>query len=114
MIFAYLDDRGLMVHDSLEDVQREHEAIDVEDGNVRFFDAEGRSLQVFFTEPNRYTKLLGLIELVEQGVFSLRPSPDPNTSEFRTVVLADAAYLHPNHWFTSLEALRERFSKRSD
>jgi hypothetical protein len=112
MIFAFLDDLGLMVHDSLEDVVREHEAIDVEDGNVRFFDAEGRSLEAVFTQPNRYTKLLGSIESVEQGVFSLQPGSEPDTSEFRTRVLRDAAYLYPNSWFASLEALRERFSNR--
>jgi hypothetical protein len=112
MIFAFLDDRGLMVHDSLEDVLRDHEAIDVENGDVRFFDSEGHSLRAVFTEPNKYTKLLGSIEMVAQGVFTLQPDPESGTSEFCARVLPEVAYLYPNPWFASLEALRESFSSR--
>jgi len=102
-----------MVHESLEDAQRNHEGIDVENGDVRFFDEAGCSLEVVFTQENRRTKLLGVVEIVQQGQFTVRPAASPDPTEFRSQVLRDVAYLHPNRWFASLDALRERFSGRT-
>ena len=108
VIFAVLDDGGLLVHDSLAEVQRQHEGIDVEHGDVRFFDAEGRPLKPVFTELNRMGHLLGF-EMIESGEYTLESVPGTDGSEFRKTILPAVAYLEPNERFGSLQSVLKAF-----
>lgn len=69
MIFAILDDRGLVVHASIDDACHGHEPIDVENGDVRFFDHDGWPLDAVFIVPNQCSKVLG-VTIIEQGELS--------------------------------------------
>jgi hypothetical protein len=108
VIFAVTDDGGLCVHDSLADVQRQHEGIDVEHGDVRFFDADGRPLKPVFTEPNRMGHVLGF-EIIESGDYTLESVPSTDGSEFRQTILPAVKYLEPNQRFGSLQSVRKAF-----
>ena len=74
MIYAFMDGGGLAVHQTIEEVRREHEAIDVENEDVVFFDEDGRRLLPHFTRPNRKTHLFGKLSWVKHGEFELRPA----------------------------------------
>ena len=96
------------MHDSLADVQRQHEGIDVEHGDVRFFDADGRPLKPVSTEPNRMGHVLGF-KIIESGDYTLESVPGTDGSEFRLAILPAVKYLEPNQRFGSLQSVRKAF-----
>lgn len=100
MIIAILDDGGVMVHATLADVQREHEGIDVEDGAVLFYGADGQRPQPRFTQPNVRSSFA-----VSSGVFNLQATGD--ALDELTAALAAASYLVPTPIVGSLSQLRD-------
>jgi hypothetical protein len=61
MVFAFLEDGTLVIHESVAEACRQYEGIDVESDVVRFYDESGTYLRPRFTTPNRTGKTLGLI-----------------------------------------------------
>ena len=76
MVFAFLEDGTLVIHDSAADAIRQYEGIDVESGVVRFYDESGTCLEPRFTTPNRTGKTLGLFRWVVSGTYDLVPNSD--------------------------------------
>ena len=105
MIFAILDDLGLAVHSSIEDACRGHEPVDVENGDVHFFDDDGWPLDPVFVVPNRYGKVLG-VTVLEQGSFVLQRRVLGTEADGLKVALETVAYLQPNQHFVSVDAIR--------
>ncbi len=111
MIFAFIEDGTLEVHENLASVQREFEGVDVEDQVVRFYNELGVFLEPRFMVPNRRGKVLGLIGWVTSGVFELIPNTNAPQDSF-ALALAETTSLAPNPWFESLEKLKGELSAR--
>lgn len=109
MIFAFVEDGTLEVHENLLAVQQEHEGIDVENGAVHFYDATGTYLEPRFTTPNRKGKILGPFGWVASGVFELVANSQAEQDSF-AIALYETSSLRPNRWFTSLEQLKAELS----
>ncbi|MFA6958749.1 MAG: hypothetical protein WC538_23005 [Thermoanaerobaculia bacterium] len=105
MIIAILDDQTVCLHETITGVRRNHEAIDVETGSVRFYDDQSRYLQPVFWRPNRF--LLGGF-LLDQGEYSLEVAPIPSGVRPLRDALNQAVLLEPNELVGSLEELRAR------
>jgi hypothetical protein len=105
MIFAILDDRGLVVHNSIDDACRGHEPVDVENGDVHFFDDDGWPLDPVFVVPNHYGKALG-VTVVEQGEFRLERRVLGTEADSLKVAIDRVSYLQPNQYFASVDAIR--------
>jgi len=100
MIIAILDDGGVMVHETLADVQRGHEGIDVENGAVLFYDAHGQRLEPRFTQPNVRSSLV-----VASGRFELQAAS--NARDELIAALDAASHLEPTPIVASLAHLRD-------
>lgn len=111
MIFAFIEDGTLEVHENLASVQREFEGVDVEEQVVRFYNESGVYLEPKFMVPNRRGKILGLIGWVTSGVFELVPNANAPQDSF-ALALAETNSLAPNPWFESLEQLKGELSAR--
>jgi hypothetical protein len=105
MIFAFLEDGTLEVHEDLASVQREFEGVDVENEVVHFYNEQGVYLEPEFIVPNRSGKLLGLFGWVASGVFQLIPNANAGRDSF-ALALHETSSLAPNRWFGSLEQLK--------
>ena len=106
MIFAILDDGGLVVHTSIDDACHGHEPVDVENGDVQFFDDDGWPLDPVFVVPNRYGKVLG-VTVVEQGEFLLQRSVLGTEADGLKAAIERVSYLQPNQRFASVDAIRK-------
>jgi hypothetical protein len=111
MIFAFLEDGTLEVHEDLTSVQREYEGVDVENGVVHFYSEDGVYLEPHFIVPNRRGKLLGFLGWVTSGVFQLIPNAKAEQDSF-ALALHETSSLAPNRWFTSLEHLKSELSAK--
>lgn len=111
MIFAFLEDGTLEVHEDLLAVQREYEGVDVEDGVVRFYDESGTCLEPRFIVRNRRGKILGIFGWVRSGVFELVANPNASRDAF-ALALYDTAVLTPNRWFSTLEHLKSELARK--
>ncbi|MDP2204733.1 MAG: hypothetical protein Q8K65_00325 [Alphaproteobacteria bacterium] len=78
MIFGYGDDGVLEVFESVADVRRDCEGIDVESGTWDFFDAAGLPLKPVFRVPNKVEKhFFGMFtSVVSSQEFDLVPVTD--------------------------------------
>lgn len=111
MIFAFVEDGTLAVHEDLASVQRAYEGVDVENQVVRFYDGRGVYLEPKFIVPNRRGRVLGLIGSITSGVFELIPNTNAAQDSF-ALALYEATSLEPNPWFESLEQLKTELSAR--
>jgi hypothetical protein len=111
MIFAFLEDGTLAVHEDLASVQREYEGVDVENKVVHFYNELGVYLDPEFIVPNRRGKTLGLFAWVTSGVFRLIPNENAEQDSF-ALALYETSSLAPNRWFESLEQLKSELSAR--
>ena len=111
VIFAFIEDGSLEVHEDLASVQRTFEGVDVENGVVHFYDATGVYLEPHFTVPNKRGKTFGILPWVTSGVFELVPNPKTDEDPF-SLALYEARSLVPNQWFTSLDALKADLSSK--
>ena len=82
MIFAFLEDGTLEVHEDLASVQRRYESVDVENEVVHFYNELGVYLEPKFIVPNRRGKILGLFGWVASGVFQLIPNARAERDSF--------------------------------
>lgn len=88
-------------------VQASCEGIDVEDGEYRFFNAEGDPLEIVFLKPNKKSKtLFGLITVVQSGIFDLVHTNNPLSTTLLQA-LTDNISLAPNPYYTSIEEVRK-------
>jgi hypothetical protein len=111
VIFAFVEDGMLEVHEDLLAVQQAHEGIDVESGTVHFYDAAGTYLEPHFTIPNRKGKTLGILRWVESGMFQLVANPQAEQISF-ALALSETRSLAPNRWFKSLDQLKVELSAK--
>jgi hypothetical protein len=111
MIFAFVEDGTLEVHEDLAAVQREYEGVDVENEVVRFYDESGTYLEPKFIVPNRRGRLLGMFGWVSSGVFELVANPDALQDSF-ALALHETVSLSPNRWFESLEHLKSELASK--
>ena len=111
MIFAFVEDGTLDVHDDLAAVQRAYEGVDVESEVVHFYDESGTYLDPQFIVPNRQGKTLGIFNWVSSGVFKLVPNPQAPQDTF-AFALYETTVLSPNRWFTSLEQLKSDLANK--
>jgi hypothetical protein len=111
MIFAFLEDGTLEVHEDLIAVQRAYEGVDVENEVVRFYDESGTYLEPQFIVPNRRGKTLGIFGWVSSGIFKLVANPQAPQDSF-ALALYETATLTPNRWFATLEHLKSELAKK--
>jgi hypothetical protein len=111
MIFAFVEDGTLAVHEDLASVQREYEGVDVEDEVVHFYKECGVYLEPTFVVPNRRGKVLGPFGWVASGVGQLVPNANAAQDSF-ALALYETSSLAPNRWFESLEQLKSELSAR--
>lgn len=111
MVFAFLEDGTLVVHESAADAIRQYEGIDVESRVVRFYDESGTYLEPRFTTPNRTGKTLGLFRWVVSGTYELVPNPSAGEDSF-ALALHETSVLEPNRWFASLDDLKAGLAAR--
>jgi hypothetical protein len=109
MIFAFIEDGTLEVHEDLASVQKAFEGLDVESGVVAFYDATGTYLEPYFTVPNQSRKIFGLVLWVTSGVYTLVPNPHTDEDPF-ALALYETHTLAPNRWFTSLDHLKSELA----
>lgn len=103
MLFAITDDRTVWVLHDEAHARREFEAIDVQNGDVTFYDAEGSRLRAHFPVPR---KLLGV---AIEGPSDYRLTPEesaPSGSDDLLSKLEKASAIEPNPTFESIEELR--------
>ena len=111
MVFAFLEDGTLVVHETAADAIPHYEGIDVESGVVRFYDEAGTYLQPRFTTPNRAGKTLGVVPWVVSGSYELVADPASREDSF-ALALHETSTLEPNRWFASLDALKAALAAR--
>lgn len=111
MVFAFLEDGTLMIHESAADACRQYEGIDVESGVVHFYDESGTPLSPRFATPNRTGKWLGLIRWVVSGTYELVPDPASGADPI-ALALYETSVLEPNRWFASLDELKAALAAR--
>jgi hypothetical protein len=111
MIFAFVEDGTLEVHEDLVAVQREYEGVDVENEVVRFYDESGTYLEPKFIVPNRRGRLPGIFGWVSSGVFELVANPDAPQDSF-ALALHETVSLSPNRWFATLEHLKSALARK--
>jgi hypothetical protein len=111
MVFAFLEDGTLVVHESVVDASRQYEGIDVESGVVRFYDESGTPLSARFTTPNRTGKTLALVPWVVSGTYELVPDPASGADPI-ALALHETSVLEPNRWFASLDQLKAALAAR--
>jgi hypothetical protein len=111
MVFAFLEDGTLVVHETAADAVRDYEGIDVESGVVHFYDDSGTPLSARFTTPNRTGKTLGLIPWVESGTYQLVPDPASGADPI-ALALHETSVLEPNRWFASLDEVKAALAAR--
>ncbi len=111
MIFIFADDQTLQVVNSLEEVRRNCEGIDVENGVFRFFDENGSHLEPWFTKPNKKGGDLGIFSWVESGEYELIPSLSANEDDI-FLNLLETSELESNPWFKSLDDVKGYLESR--
>jgi hypothetical protein len=111
MVFAFLEDGTLVVHESVVDASRQYEGIDVESGVVRFYDESGTFLEPRFTTPNRAGRTLGLFRWVVSGTYELVANPAAGEDPF-ALALHETSVLEPNRWYASLDDLKATLAAR--
>jgi hypothetical protein len=97
VIFAFVEDGRIVVHQDDGDARRWWEPLDVESGAVVFYDDHGRWLKPEFTAAG--------YRLVPQIVTP--PEVDPIN-----VALAEAAGVDPNPHFESVAAIRDALKQK--
>ena len=109
MIFVFDEDKTMMILDDIEEVRKECEGIDVEEGVFLFFNENGYSLNPKIMSPTKRQKILGKIELIESGKYELCQVGNPN---FQNILkqLKNVVGLKPNKYFSSLDEVK-RFLK---
>jgi hypothetical protein len=112
MIFVFADDQTLNILDSIDEVRRDCEGVDVEEGIFSFFDESGSLLLPYFIESNKKGKLFGLFGWVSSGVFDLKKSEEdiPYTIE---EALDNTVSIDSNKYFDSLAAVRGFLTNKS-
>jgi hypothetical protein len=105
MIFVFADDQTLKILNGIDEVRRDCEGIDVEEGLFQFFDETGALLVPDFIEPNKKGKLLGSFGWVQSGVFDLKKSKDIHSCTILDA-LGNAVAVEPNEFFDSLAAIK--------
>jgi len=108
MLIVRLDEPGLFVFETHEDLVRSVEAIDIEGTLVSAHDEAGRRMQVSWIEPNQHSGL-GPIRWVTNGQYMLVPS-DVLEPEVLGQLLLDAPYFDPPHYETELRELGHRLT----
>lgn len=105
MIFAFVEDGTLEVHEDLALVQRAYGGVDVENECVHFYSELGLYLQPEFTTPNRKGKVFGLFGWVISDVFKLVPNVEAKHDSF-ALSLYQTNLLTPNRWFANIKQLK--------
>jgi hypothetical protein len=116
MIFIFADDRTLQVVNSLKEVRRDCEGIDVENSVYRFFYENGSHLEPRFTKPNKKGRYLGILSWAESGEYELISSPIVDEHEI-FLSLLETSELESNHSFKSLDDVKayvERAKRSTD
>jgi hypothetical protein len=111
MIFAFIEDGTLEIHEDEASATRAHEGIDVESGTVHFYSGQGMPLAPRFTAPNARGRWLGLFPWVSSGAYQLVPAASSEVDPFE-LALREAVALAPNPWFSSLEELKAALRQR--
>jgi hypothetical protein len=110
MLFA-LDDGGILsVVGTIEEARRDFESVDVESGDVRFFDAKGQALDPVFAHRDKRS-LFGLQLTADPGPFDLqlsRSSPPPSLAS----CLGSVRFLEPNSLFADLAAVARHLESK--
>lgn len=65
MYFVFVEDGSLEIVETIEEVRKYYEGIDVESGVYKFFDKNGKRLKPKFTIPNKVKKYLRIFSTVE-------------------------------------------------
>ena len=104
VIFVHQDDGALAILSGIEDAQREYEAIDVENGEYRFYNYLGHPLSVSMTRPVEHGTFLGLFKTVAGGEFTLVEGSVDSAKELRAL-LPTLSELLKNPWFPTVDSL---------
>jgi hypothetical protein len=113
MIFIFSEDRTLQVVDSLDEVRRNCEGIDVENRVFQFFDQNGSRLEPRFTKPNKTSRVFGVFSMVESGEYELIPSPVFNDREI-FLSLLEGTVPEANPWFKNLDDVKDYLETRPE
>lgn len=105
MIFVFADDQTLRILNNIDEVQRDCEGIDVEEGIYKFFDEDGVFLEPYFIEPNKKSKILGSFGWAQSGVFDLNKSKDKTPYTIKEA-LDNAIAVETNMYFDSLATVQ--------
>lgn len=111
MIFAFIEDGTLEIHEDEASATRAHEGVDVESGTVHFYSEQGIPLAPHFTAPNARGRWLGLFPWVSSGAYQLVPGV-PGDADTFALALVEAVALAPNPWFASLDELKAELRRR--
>lgn len=110
--FALCEDGTLDVFESLQQIRRQCEGIDVESGVWDFFDHAGKPLTPLFHTPNRIKKhLFGLITSIASSQhFDLVPAISGDEPPLLDI-LTEQTILNPNKIFKTMTELLAHLKK---
>ena len=111
MIYAFIEDGTLEIHEDEGSATRAHEGIDVESGTVHFYSEQGYPLAPRFITPNKRGRWLGLFPWASSGAYQLLPATQSDADPF-ALALREAVALAPNSWFSSLDELKTALRQR--
>ncbi len=111
MIFVFVEDGTLEIVADVAEARRNYEGVDVENEVVRFFNEQGQFMEPNFIKPNRYGKILWLLNWCESGEYELIPNPNCNTDSLG-LSLSETEVLMPNKWFKDLDEVKQYFEKQ--
>jgi hypothetical protein len=108
MFIVLLDEPGLFVFPSAAHAAREIEAIDAESEIRAAFDDAAVPYRVEWVQPNRYGKLLGLIECIEPGEYRFVPAGPSDPPALIALLEAHTAFADPPEARAELKSLFEK------
>jgi hypothetical protein len=106
MIFVFDEDNTMMILGDIEEVRKECEGIDVEEGVFLFFNENGYILNSKIISPTKRQKILGKIELIESAKYELCPVGNPNFQNILKQV-NNVIGLKTNKHFSSLDEIKQ-------
>ncbi len=107
MILAFADDFTVTAFDSERQANTHCEGIDVENSVYIFTDELGFVLVPRFTEPNRRSRLFGLLSRVRSGIFALELTRERRLDLLEDVLANRICVTHGPTIFSTCEALQK-------
>lgn len=111
--FALCEDGTLDIFESIHEIRKQCEGIDVESGVWDFFDHTGKPLTPLFHTPNRIKKhLFGLITSITSSQnFDLVPQEDGGQPQLLNL-LTEKTILNPNKFFKDISEVADYAKKQ--